>query len=392
MCLNKNICIITEEFRPSLKGGIATWSTELANYLHKKKYKVTVFVKKHGGIDKLYDTKRIPYKIKLIPGRDWAFFKKWYIMFSLFGYLKNNKKPIIISTNWELSQGLIIYKTFLKFSLVTILHGLEVTRLKSKKYKKRVKSFKKTLKYSDLIISVSNYTKAKAKSIINLNLEIHVIPNFVNMETFQPVDRKNFLNDYGLSNDDIILLSLSRLVRRKGHHIIIESLKDLTKNHSNIKYLIAGTGDKNYEQELREYVEKLNLQKNINFLGYVNEQKKKIIYNMCDVFLMTSLPTDHEGNSEGFGITFLEANACGKPVIGTNVGGIPDVIKDGNNGFLIEPNNPRELQKTIEKIINDKNYYNFLSKNSIKHIKENFDINLIGKKFDLLIDRLYDSH
>ena len=212
------------------------------------------------------------------------------------------------------------------------------------------------------------------------------------METFQPVDRKNFLNDYGLSNDDIILLSLSRLVRRKGHHIIIESLKDLTKNYSNVKYLIAGTGDKNYEQELREYVEKLNLQKNINFLGYVNEQKKKIIYNMCDVFLMTSLPTDHEGNSEGFGITFLEANACGKPVIGTNVGGIPDVIKDGNNGFLIEPNNPRELQKTIEKIINDKNYYNFLSKNSIKHIKENFDINLIGKKFDLLIDRLYDSH
>ena len=84
---------------------------------------------------------------------------------------------------------------------------------------------KKTLKHSDLIISVSNYTKAKAKSIINLNLEIHVIPNFVNMETFQPVDRKNFLNDYGLSNDDIILLSLSRLVRRKGHHIIIESIK-----------------------------------------------------------------------------------------------------------------------------------------------------------------------
>ena len=211
------------------------------------------------------------------------------------------------------------------------------------------------------------------------------------METFQPVDMKKLLNGYGLKNDDIILLSLSRLVRRKGHHIIIESLKDLTRKYPNIKYLIAGTGDKNYEQELRVFVEKTQFAKKYLFLGYVNEQKKKIIYNMCDIFLMTSLPTDFEGNSEGFGITFLEANACGKPVIGTNVGGIPDVIKDGNNGFLIEPNNPKELQKAVEKIINDKNYYNFLSKNSIKHIKENFDINIIGKKFDLLIDKLYNS-
>ena len=59
---------------------------------------------------------------------------------------------------------------------------------------------------------------------------------------------------------------------------------------------------------------------------------------MCDIFLMTSLPTDSDGDSEGFGITFLEANACGKPVIGTDVGGISDAIIDGFNGFLIKPN------------------------------------------------------
>ena len=62
--------------------------------------------------------------------------------------------------------------------------------------------------------------------------------------------------------------------------------------------------------------------------------KKKKIYIICVIYiLMTSLPTDDEGNSEGFGITFLEANACGKPVIGTNVGGISDAIQNGYNGF-----------------------------------------------------------
>ena len=80
-------------------------------------------------------------------------------IFSIFKYLKNNNKPIIISTNWELSQGFVIYKNIFRFSLVTILHGLEVTRLNSSKYKKNIKSFKKTIIRSDKIISVSNTLK-----------------------------------------------------------------------------------------------------------------------------------------------------------------------------------------------------------------------------------------
>ena len=391
MCLNKNICIITEEFRPSLKGGIATWSTELANYLHKKKYKVTVFVKKHGGIDKLYDIKRIPYKIKLIPGRDWAFFKKWYIMFSLFGYLKNNKKPIIISTNWELSQGIICFKKYFKFSLITIMHGLEITRLGSKKYKNRIKSFNNTISLSDKVISVSNYTKDKAKSFLNNDKEMDVIPNFANMDSFYPIHGKNLRKNYNLKGSDIVILSLSRLTKRKGHFISIDAIKNLTKKYSNIKYLIAGTGDIAYEKKLKTYVKKHNLDSHIYFLGYVRESHKNEIYNLCDIYMMTSLPMDMYGSSEGFGITFLEANACGKPVIGTDVGGISDAIQNGYNGFLIKPNNLLELEKTIINIINNEKLYKSLSENSINHIKKNFDIKLVGKRYDMIINELYDS-
>ena len=62
----KNICIVTEEFRPSLKGGIATWSREIADYFHSKNYNVTVYLKKHGGIKKSFEIKNLPYKIHLI--------------------------------------------------------------------------------------------------------------------------------------------------------------------------------------------------------------------------------------------------------------------------------------------------------------------------------------
>ena len=144
MC-KKNICIITEEFRPSFKVGIETWSTELAKYLYNNNYNVTVFLKKRGGLKKSFKINKLPFKINLVRGRDWAFFKKWYIKFYLRGYLKKNEKPTIISTNWELSEGIISFKKNLKFSLITILHGLEVTRLRSGKYQKKINNFKKVL-------------------------------------------------------------------------------------------------------------------------------------------------------------------------------------------------------------------------------------------------------
>ena len=387
----KNICIITEEFRPSLKGGIATWSTELAGYFNKQNYNLNVYLKKRGGINKSFNIENLPYKLNLISGRDWAYFKKWYIALSLFNYLRKKNKPIIFSTNWELSQGLINYKKYFQFSLITVLHGLEVTRLKSKKYKKKIKDFEKTLLLSDRVISVSNFTKDRAKSIISINKEIDVIPNFVNTENFYPTDKKNLMYKYNLDEQDIVLLSLSRLVRRKGHFLVIDLIKNLTKKYSRIKYLIAGVGDLKYEFELKNYVKKLNLSKYINFLGYINEDEKNILYNLCHLFLMTSLPTDKEGNSEGFGITFLEANACGKPVIGTRVGGIPDAIENGVNGYLINPNSSDELKKIVIKLLDNDSLYSTISKNSINHVKNNFDVNIIGKKFDSLIDRLYDS-
>ena len=298
----------------------------------------------------------------------------------------------MLSTNWELSEGIISYKKYFKFSLITILHGLEVTRLKSSKYQKKIKNFKKVLNLSDKVLSVSNYTKNNALLLSDNNKKIEVIPNFVNTDFFYPINRKNILSKkYKAYKNDIIILSLSRLVKRKGHFVVIDAMQHLIKKFSNVKYLIAGAGDKLYERDLKEYVKKYNLNNYVHFLGYVNEKDKNNLYNLCNVYVMPSLPSGPKGNSEGFGMTFLEANACAKPVIGTNVGGISDAIDNGNNGFLIKPNRPKELEKILTKIIRDQNYYNKLCENSIRHVKENFDIKFIGKKFELLIDKLYDT-
>ena len=131
----------------------------------------------------------------MIGGRDWSRLKKWYIRLSLRKYFKSKDSPVIISSNWELSEGLISYKNKYNFCLVTVLHGLEVTRLESIKYSKRINNFIKTINNSSHVIAVSDYTKNKAE-LISENKLIKTIPNFVNTNNFFLDDQKKSRKKY----------------------------------------------------------------------------------------------------------------------------------------------------------------------------------------------------
>jgi len=324
----------------------------------------------------------------LIGGRDWSRFKKWYIRLSLRKYFKSKDSPVIISSNWELSEGLISYKDKYNFCLITVLHGLEVTRLKSIKYAKRINNFIQSISNSDHVIAVSNYTRKKAQ-LISENTSIETIPNFVNTDNFFLLDQKQSRKKYGLNESDKILLTLSRLVRRKGHEVVIKAISLIIKKIPQIKYVIAGSGEKRYEEDLKRLVSKLKLDKNVFFIGYIDEDKKNDLYNACDIYIMNSHKTNKEGDSEGFGITFLESNACGKPIIGTNSGGISDAIIHRVNGLLIEPNQPPKTAEAILELFNNKELYDQLSNNGLQRIKENFSINKIGRKY---MEMIYNYH
>ena len=362
----------------------------MAEFLYKQEgFSVSVFVKKRGGIIQPIIEEKLPYKIHLIGGRDWSKFKKWYVRLSLKKFIKSIDNPIVISSNWELSEGLIPHKKKLNFCLLTILHGLEVTRLESNPYLKKRKNFIKTLSKSDHIISVSNYTKYAAE-LISGSKKIKTIPNFVDTDNFFEVDKVTSRKKYGFHESDKILLTLSRLVRRKGHEVVIKAISLIVKKIPKIKYVIAGSGEKKYKEDLKRLVSKLKLDKNVFFLGYVDEDKKNDLYNACDIYIMNSHKTNEKGDSEGFGITFLESNACGKPIIGTASGGIPDAIKHRVNGLLIEPNQPSETADAIFELFNNKKLYDELSTNSLKIIKENFSIDKIGKKYMEIISNHYN--
>jgi len=333
----------------------------------------------------------LPYRLVFMYGRDWSKFKKWYVSYYCKKYIKSFNNPIIISATWELSEGLIKHKKKYSFSLITVLHGLEVTRLNSNKYKKRIPKFIQTIDHSDQVIAVSNYTNNEAISITGTQ-KIITIPNFVNTTEFFPQSISECRNKFQLHQSDKILLSLSRLVKRKGHDIVIRAIQIVKEKVPEIKYLIAGTGDNPYNKMLKQLVNDLRLQSHIYFLGYIEENKKPLLYNASDVYIMNSLDTDEQGDSEGFGITFLEANACGKPVIGTNVGGISDAIENNVNGILVKPNDANATAEAIIQLFSDQSLYQKLSGNGLRRVNNQFSLSNVGDKYHQIISSLSPSY
>ena len=164
------------------------------------------------------------------------------------------------------------------------------------------------------------------------------------------------------------MLTISRLHDYKGHDKVIKTLPRLISKFTDIVYLIVGTGP--YEECLRKLTDELKLDGHVIFTGQVDDEILPLYYNACDVFIMLSREIYNEAKVEGFGIVFLEASACGKPIIAGRSGGIEDAVTDRVTGILVDPLDQDEIESAAEKILSDKNYAEQLGSNGVARIKE----------------------
>jgi len=181
--------------------------------------------------------------------------------------------------------------------------------------------------------------------------KIKVIFNGTNPDVFKPI--KNFehiIEKYQL-NEKKIILSISRLVKRKNFGIVIQALPDILKKIPNVVYIIGGNGP--MMNEWKNMARKMGVEKNVLFIGYIDKTELVKFYSMADVFVLPSLEIKKDNEVEGFGIALLEANACGTPVIAGNTGGMVDAVLDGKTGILINPSDKSELIEAIVNILNN---------------------------------------
>ena len=145
-------------------------------------------------------------------------------------------------------------------------------------------------------------------------------------------------------DDAPTILTVARVVRRKGIDTTIRALPGILKAVPDCRYVVVGDGcDRG---ALEQLVMELGLMDRVEFLGQVSETVRRSVYLASDLYVMPSYPGD-EGEVEGFGISFLEANAHGLTAIGSSAGGIPDAIEDGVNGLLVPPKDPQRVATAV---------------------------------------------
>ncbi|WP_413666225.1 glycosyltransferase family 4 protein [Mucilaginibacter sp. Mucisp86] len=236
--------------------------------------------------------------------------------------------------------GLIITLINPKCRLWLVAHGIEVWRPLS--------IFQRLmLKRCDKVICVSNYTKQQMINRHNLNSDKCFVLNnaidpFMRLpDTF--AKPQSLLKHYGLHDDDFILFSLTRLAsteQYKGYDQVISVLGNLKSKFPQIKYVLSGKYDNEEYIRIKKMIAVHDVSEHVILTGFIDEAQLTEHFLLADLFVLPS-------KKEGFGIVFIEALACGLPVICGNTDGSIDAIRDGELGEAIDPDNLTELNDAI---------------------------------------------
>jgi glycosyltransferase involved in cell wall biosynthesis len=190
------------------------------------------------------------------------------------------------------------------------------------------------LKRADAVLVATSAEEREAISMGGNPEKIHVVPIAVDPKKWEKANGDRFREKYGLKNQSIVLFAGSKCYE-KGAVTLLRALNVIQRKRKNVILVASGI---DFPEWLEEKREMLNL-KMID-LGYIPEREKYDMFAACDIYAMPS-------RVDSFGITYLEAWICGKPVIGARVGAIPEVIYEGKDGFLVEFDNVEELAQKI---------------------------------------------
>lgn len=252
----------------------------------------------------------------------------------------------------ELNSGSwigLLCRWVFRCKIINYIHGEEITSTTTYFLYGRSRRF--YLKKADAVVAVSQFTRNALVNLMGVDAnKICIIENGVDTKKFLPGSKNiELLDKYKIHNKKIIL-TVGRLVERKGIDKTLMALPEIIKKIPDIHYIIVGTGE--YSKRLEQLAEDLSLHDYVTFAGRVPDEDIVKYYQTCDLFVMPNRElADHD--TEGFGLVFLEANACRKTVIGGRAGGAVEAVTHGKTGMLVDGYSVAEISEAVVKILTD---------------------------------------
>jgi len=276
-------------------------------------------------------------------------FLKWLpAMIALWQTVKKEKIDyVLVGHILPLGTVAWLVSRLTKIKYAVILHGMDLGMATGVPRKKWLT--KKILKQSDKIICGNNYTAGLLKNLIGEAGKIFVInPGVDATLTHNAQGVTELKKKYNLDNK-IVVLTVGRLVKRKGVDKVLESLPEVLKKISNLVYVIIGDGPD--LDAIKLQVANCKLQNQVVIISDASDDERNDWYDLCDLFIMVA--RSEGGDFEGFGIVYLEAGLHGKPVIAGDSGGVSDAVEDNLNGLLIDPTDTAAIARAIAGLAQD---------------------------------------
>lgn len=264
--------------------------------------------------------------------------------------------------------------------LITVFHGYDLSeflRLNGDDV------YQDLFKTCDLCLPISHYWERRLMGLVCQREKIRVFRMGISMELFRFRERE-------IGRDGPVrILSVGRLVEKKGHWYAIQALARVMKRYPRIEYLVAGDGP--LMKPLKELVSSLEIGSRVQFYGECDQQEVLGLYDRSHIFLLPSV-TSARGDREGIPVVLMEAQAAGLPVIATRHSGIPEGVRDGESAFLVPERDSDAIADRISYLLNHPGIWGKMGRAGRRLIEEDFNVEKLNVELKYLFEELLERN
>lgn len=380
------LCIVSALYHPSL-GGLGRQAQLLTERLSEEGVDLFVIARRMKGMPPaVFNT-----KVKV--------YRAWSIKPYLHNFEEVRPVNILISLTFSMSCALLLFWKRKEYDIVHF-HGASLplffTLPMLKVFRKRVVAKVAAAKIGteagslrgryggvgnliirllhgvDLFIATTSEIEAGLREDGFPRTKIRRISNFVDFHLFAPAPahiKGQTKRRMGLENGPVVTFS-GRFVLRKGIHLLLEAWKGVANDFPDARLLLLGDGP--LLAEMRELATRLGIASSVDFLGHVPQVTEFL--QATDLFVLPSL-------QEGMPNSLLEAMACGLPAVATRIGGVVDIIQDGENGILVDPGDVNGLAEGMRKLLKDEGLAGSIASRAFQTIQDFYSLDSIASKY-----------